>query len=360
MRIYLDNIIYALQAAGGISIYWKELTKRILTTQNQTSFLEHYKSSNNIFRQELNIAEGQIIRDLPLPTRALRHLDPIIKVDDNSIFHSSYYRIIKHKHLCNIVTVHDFIHEFHRKGLPKIAHSYQKSRAINNAVGIICVSENTKTDLLNFYPSIPEDKVQVIYHGYGDEFMLLPLSYNKPKYLQTIEGKIVVYVGDRAAYKNFHLAVATLASLRNYHLLIIGGGRLSGKEQSLLHTKLGKRYSHIQGVTSKNLNEIYNFAHCLIYPSSYEGFGIPMLEAMAAGCPVIATRHSSIPEVSGDAAVLVGEAKVTLFMQAIRQLENHNFRETMIKRGFAQTKKFSWNKCFAETMAFYKKIASNN
>lgn len=360
MKIYLDNIIYSLQRAGGISIYWKELTQRFLASDNQIIFLEKEKATDNIFRRELTLMPGTIVNDLSLPTRVLRHLDPFfLKTDNQAIFHSSYYRIIARRNLLNIVTVHDFIHELYRKGLPRIAHSFQKSRTIQAAAGIICVSENTKRDLLRFYPFIPEDKISVIYHGYSSDFHVITSLPGMPSFLAHITRKLVVFIGDRAAYKNFTAAVLAVGQLADYHLLIIGGHSLSSTEKVLLRQKVAGRYSHHNGIKSHELNIIYNIACCLIYPSSYEGFGIPVLEAMAAGCPVIAIDTSSIPEVAGKAAILLPRPDPILLAKAIEQLSDLPIRKNLIMLGLQQAKKFSWDKCFDQTVSFYQKIASS-
>ena len=101
---------------------------------------------------------------------------------------------------------------------------------------------------------------------------------------------------------------------------------------------------------------IYNISFCLLYPSSYEGFGIPIIESMKAGCPVISTNKSSIPEISGNAAILVNKINKKQFVNSIQLLQNKNLRNKCIRRGIIQAKKFSWDKCFKETIKFYTKI----
>jgi mannosyltransferase len=95
---------------------------------------------------------------------------------------------------------------------------------------------------------------------------------------------------------------------------------------------------------------------CLLYPSSHEGFGIPIIESMKAGCPVISINKSSIPEISGNAAILVNGINKKKFIQSIKLLQNKNLRDKYISKGLKQAKKFSWDKCFKETLKFYSEV----
>ena len=94
----------------------------------------------------------------------------------------------------------------------------------------------------------------------------------------------------------------------------------------------------------------------MLYPSSYEGFGIPIIEAMKTGCPVVSTNFSSIPEIAGDAAILVKKINKDSFIEAIKLLENKSFKKKLIKRGLTQVNKFNWDKCYLETLKFYEQV----
>jgi mannosyltransferase len=135
-------------------------------------------------------------------------------------------------------------------------------------------------------------------------------------------------------------------------LVIVGGENISDKEKELFQ----KEYLHFQGISTKDLNILYNNAFCLLYPSSYEGFGIPIAEAMKAGCPVVSSNRSSIQEVADDAGLLVDKIEVEEFVKVILKLENKEFRDKLILKGLEQAKKFSWDKCFEETLEFYKEV----
>lgn len=351
MQIIYDNIIFSLQKAGGISIYWYELIKR-LQHRKDVTFFEY--PNENIFRKKFTI---ETTEETQFPVRWMRYLPFLKRVPEKSVFHSSYYRVSLQKNIVNITTVHDFTYEYFRKGPAKYIHQWQKSFAIKKSDGIICVSENTKKDLLRFYPKIDEGKIKVIYNGVGEEFQQLtdPRAYLSGS-LEALKGKkYILYIGDRSGYKNFHIAVKVLEALEDFSLVLVGGGDLNRDEVQSLQ-KIAHRMFHFQGIDAKILNIVYNNAFCLLYPSGYEGFGIPIAEAMKAGCPVVSTNVSSIPEVAGDSALLVKKIETGQFLNAIRMLQDRNFREAMIEKGLKQSEKFSWNNCFDQTCDFYEKI----
>ncbi len=338
MKIIYDNIIFSLQRAGGISVYWSELLKRISAEEG---FQCTEMPGDNIFRKQLNVS---CERESGLPVKLLRYLPYRRKADTGSVFHSSYYRTLRNRSVKNIVTVYDFTYEHFRSGPAKLIHSQQKRSAIQKADGIICISENTRNDMLRFFPESARKKQTVIYISAGSEFR--PLNTEKT-------GNQVVFVGDRAGYKNFETAVHTMLKHPDLKLLAIGGKPLSVSEIGIIKD-LGNRFEHRTGISSEELNKFYNRAFCLLYPSSYEGFGIPVLEAMKAGCPVVALNASSIPEVAGDAALLADKADADAFSEKIEQLRNPEIRETMIRKGLKQAEKFSWDRCYQETMDFYR------
>ena len=350
MQIIYDNIIFSLQKAGGISLYWSELIKRIIHKEKNIIFYEF--ENTNIFRKRLNI---KVVRESNLPLKIIRYLPFTKKLPPFSIFHSSYYRVSIQKDIINITTVHDFTYEYFRTGLAKYIHSWQKDFAIKKSDGIICVSENTKKDLLKFYPMMDESKIKVIYPGVGEEFTKLqnPREYLKGDLEILKDKQYILYVGDRNGYKNFPICIEIIKELRDFSLVVVGGKEFSTDEIHKMKD-IRDRVFYFRGVDGKKLNIIYNNAFCLIYPSSYEGFGLPILEAMKAGCPVVSVNKSSIPEVAGGVGLLVNNIDAEEFIEAIIKLKNTKFRNELIDKGLKHTKKFSWDKCFEETYSFYE------
>jgi len=358
MRIYLDNIIFSLQRAGGISVYWYELLRRMLRDEVPLHAIEGRNVNDNIFRTKLDLPQDLIVSSLRIPTNISRYLPQFVALPKGCIFHSSYYRIPWGSDCTTVETAYDFTYERFGAGLPRLGHSVQKRMALQKARGVICISESTKRDMLKFVPGVSEDRIRVIHLGYSDEFRPVQEGVNRESFDR--EGlhdlPYLVYVGDRSPYKNFQLAVHAVSQVPGYGLVVVGGGKLSRSDQELLDEQLGGRYLHLDRLPNEKLNSLYNSAHALIYPSSYEGFGIPVIEAMAAGCPVIATNSSSIPEAAGDAGLLVDEVTAEAFAARIRELVNTSLREAVIQRGFENAKRFSWERCYKETISFYHQI----
>lgn len=352
MKVFYDNIVFSLQSAGGISRYWVELIKRLVVYNLDSIFIE--RKNKNIFRGDISILTTV---ESWIPSSILRYLPLLISLPDRSIFHSSYYRISLSRSVVNITTVHDFTYERYRHGLAKFVHSFQKRIALYFSDGIICVSENTKNDLLAFYPKTNPSKVKVIYNGVGDDFFQLADAENdlNSHFIELAGKEFLLFVGARQGYKNFSYALRLLQNIDGLCLVAVGGGAFNLIERNLMRD-INSRVFNYQGLSNHHLNILFNNAFCLLYPSEYEGFGIPILEAMRAGCPVVSTTCSSIPEVAGNCAILVDKVSLDSFAEAILRLRSNKIRSELISCGTAWSHRFSWDKCFSETRSFYVEI----
>jgi len=356
LRIVFDNIIFYLQKTGGITTYWFELIKRAVADPSVKAFFsEPHARLDNHLRSALAVPV-RYFETRPLVWLSLSAFS--IPIEEKTIFQSSYYRISRSPKAINVVTVYDFVPERYFTGLRKLVHLKRKKTAIACADGLVCISHQTKEDLLKNFPFLDEKKIRVIYCGVGEEYGILPSSTLEGLAAANdiLPGKLVLYVGSRALYKNFYVAAEAVSLLNDDFKLLIIGEKLSRKEKVFLEAQLPNRYRCLSAVDNHTLNFYYNISYCLIYPSSYEGFGIPLLEAMKAGCPVVTTNTSSIPEVVGDAAVMVEEISPERFAGAVLKLSDDSFRKRLIEKGFERSGQFSWDKCYNDLKRFYRDL----
>lgn len=348
--ILLDNIIFALQRSGGVSVYWKELIENYLIQNNlfnkEIFFMEDKKvSENNFFRKSLNLPENLIFN---YKVSLINRIFPVnLNFGSNFIFHSSYYRISKSKNAFNITTVHDFIQE---KLYPSFynLNIRMKKNAILNSDGIIVISNSIKYDLLNLYPELDEKCIKVIYNGVSKKF-----GYIENLYYEKKDNNFILFVGSRVNYKNFDFTIRVLEKLKDYDLYIVGES-LKSEEEIKLKNKIGNRFKAFPNASLELLNELYNQATALIYPSSYEGFGIPAIEAMKCGCPVIARDIPSIKEISNGACLLIDKLNLDDYISAILEVKNNRHKYQFL--GMEVASKFSWKNTAEETFSFYEQI----
>lgn len=221
-------------------------------------------------------------------------------------------------------------------------------RAIRRSDAVVCISENTRADLLKFVPGIDPAKIRIIYNGVSADYRQLP---HAP--YSDMAGS-VLFVGGRQGYKNFEFLVKALASTT--YNLVVCGQPLSDYETTVLNSLLPNRWQAFAYPSNAELNRIYNSVHALVYPSSYEGFGIPILEAQRAGCPAIALNASSIPEIIGDKSLLLDDLSPQELVKKLNLLADGAFRKEVVTKGFANSQRFSWQKMAQEYLALYCRL----
>jgi mannosyltransferase len=357
MRIYCDNLIFSLQAVGGISVYWSEMLRRLLASEHTVSLIERPSALNSSLRRGLVVPQKTEVLREHGPAQLARLQAVRIPMATGSIFHSSYYRTTTNRNVARVVTVHDFTYERFRHGPARWVHQLEKSRSLHAADGIICISQSTRRDLERFYPALDPARVRVIPMGVSETFHPLGHEQAIPEGLRpAIVPPYVLFVGDRRFYKNFPLAVRTLALLPGYSLVMVGGGPLTNEERRLLDRLIAGRYRHVGVLDGGSLNIIYNHAHCLIYPSRYEGFGIPVLEAMRAGCPVVAADNSALTETTAKAGILVASEQPEDWARRIADLDDPERRGHWQAAGLQHAAGYSWQRCYDETMSVYREV----
>jgi mannosyltransferase len=208
-----------------------------------------------------------------------------------------------------------------------------------------------------------DQKIEIIHNGVSNDYFPIQTYsslelefFNKSK----LQENYVIYIGTRTNYKNFNFVVELVKEIKNLKLVVVGN-QLTNAEKKLFNADLYQRTVIFTGISNLELNLLYTNATALVYPSSYEGFGIPILEAMKAGCPVVALDNSSISEVAGNAGILLKQLEIPKFKESIENLQhNVSFRAAIIGKGIEHSKPFSWEKCCQETHNFYKEIASES
>lgn len=255
-----------------------------------------------------------------------RYRIPDYHAEVPAIFHSSYFRVLPQAGVRNVTTVHDLTYHYYRRGLAKAVHLWEEERALRHSEAVICISENTRRDVLRCYPWLKEEQLHVVYNGVSDAFYPIESAEKKG---------FLLYVGNaQVGYKRYDVAQET--------------ARLTGLE---LVTA--------SAVSQQELNRLYNEALCLLYPSDYEGFGLPILEAQKAGCPVIAQRTSSIPEVIGESGLMIAhdtpQRMAAEMADIVRQLHSRP-TAPIIQTGVENAKRFSWDKTYEQTKQVYSSL----
>jgi glycosyltransferase involved in cell wall biosynthesis len=363
MRILYDHQIFSTQEYGGISRYYYELARRISECEEcdvsiyAPLYVNRYIRNDDKYR-----IIGFPIPKIPKTGKALIHFNAFLcgmfpQKYLPDIVHETYYakNSSAPANAKTILTVYDMIHERFKDILPsRDKTSLNKESAINRADHIICISENTKNDLIDMF-NVRPDKITVIYLGYtlGKKSSQGELKTSKP---------YILYVGDRLYYKNFIRLLQAYSHSpqlqNNFDLVCFGGGSFTNNEINQIKDLNIKMESLIHLSGGDNiLSALYSNAAVFVFPSLYEGFGIPPLEAMSFNCPVVCSNKSSIPEVAGDAAEYFDPYNIEEMMFSIESVVFSNEkRNILIEKGSKRIKLFSWEKCAQQTLETYSSL----
>lgn len=269
----------------------------------------------------------------------------------------------------SVVTVHDLIPlmvKGHSRFRKRVRFKLKMKYMLKKADHIIAVSRCTKRDIQRIF-SVPEDKITVIPNGVDDFFQ--PLSqcetaYIYVKYHIPKDVKIILTVGNKQYHKNLKRAIEAFANLKNvaqYRMYIVGSNssEYDDIDKFIISHNLSTLVREIGYINDIDLRAFYNIADVFLFPSLYEGFGIPPLEAMKCGTPVICSRTSSLPEVVGNAAILVNPYSVQQMTAALeRVLASDEVKNNYIQKGHEQVKKFTWRNTSKQTKALLENVLS--
>ncbi len=372
MKILFDHQVFSWQRYGGISRYFAELI-RGLRAAGEEAVLPADFYAQNIHLQELTGETQQPISPQNFPGKNyLQNLlgreksEYALRTQAPQVFHPTYFDPYflpqaERRRVPFVITVHDMIHE-------KFGHGSRwfsidslvvpgKKLLAERAAAIVAVSESTRADLLEIYPHLPPEKIQVIHHGSS------LVADSSAKFQLDLPEQFLLYVGNRNGYKNFGFMVRELAGLLlanpNLKLLCAGSQPFSSGELALFNSlKINEQCLHLPFKTDAELTEIYRRARCFIFPSRYEGFGIPVLESFAAGCPAVLHSIPALREVGGDSALYFSENEPgSLAAQVQKLLGNAIFRGLLAGGGAVRLADFSWKKSVAEHLELYRTVA---
>lgn len=363
MKVLYDHQIFTWQRYGGISRYFYEIMRNLppqIKIKNSTILSDNYYIKNNDIIKHHSIIPMKEFEWKKQLYSKVNKISSIITLKTSSydIFHPTYYDPYFLKFIGNkpyVLTVHDLIHEKYPLLFSKDDITIkQKNKIICNATKIIAVSENTKKDIIDFY-NVSSSKIEVIHHGFELKIEDKSIS-SKLK----LPDRYVLFVGERNRYKNFdNFATALSILMRNDKFLyIVCTGIPFTIEEEFLLKKLKIIDRSIQySVNDSELVFLYKNALAFIYPSLYEGFGIPILESFSNDCPVILSNASAFPEVADDSGVYFNPLNNDSICEAIRSvIYNEEVRRKLIEKGRKRLQQFSWKFAAKKTENVYKSI----
>lgn len=362
MKILFDYQIFYAQKFGGISRYFVNLASKMNDFGEDVRICAPIHKNCFLKESGKNFLHGIYFNFFPpKTTRIIGKVNyylskRTVSIWNPDIVHETYYSFNSVAKKNIILTVYDMIHEIYPDSFARNdAVSMCKKKAVGRASHIICISEQTKNDLINLF-NVKECKISVIHLGL--DVSIVPQydfnTINKRPYL--------LYVGLRSGYKNFDKFITAFASsselVREFNIICFGGGPFNAHEKELF-IKIGLSEHNIlqHSGNDQALANLYRNASALVYPSLYEGFGLPPLEAMAYSCPVICSNTSSIPEVVGNAAELFDPHDVESVRWSLERVAfNDSFRNALVSLGKERVKVFSWNRCARETLGVYRRV----
>jgi glycosyltransferase involved in cell wall biosynthesis len=308
----------------------------------------------------------------PSPNYSVReqfHVPFVLHREKPDVYHAPHYVLPPAVSCSSVVTIHDCIHLMFPQYLPnRIAYTYARMAmwsAARRSDCILTVSHASKRDILNFF-SVPPDKIEVIYNAIDDRFSVEPnadaVARVRERY--QLDQRFVLYVGNIKPHKNLVRLIEAFAALRqgefeDLKLLIIGDeiSKLPALRRAVHSYKLHKHVRFLGYQPDDTLAILYRLASLFVFPSLYEGFGLPPLEAMASGTPVVTSNVSSLPEVTGDAAVLVDPHDAGSIEHGMRRvLTDPALAAEMSRLGLIRAREFSWERSVARILGVYQKV----
>ncbi len=353
MKILYDHQTF-YQKIGGVSRYFTELLIELRKNQCEI-FLSCY-FSNNLYVNKvkrvkaiLPILNSHKLRMMMQTVNKILTIR-LIRKNNFDIFHATQYSpyFIKYVNRKTVITIHDMISEIYNNNS---LNSKNKSIVIPIADAIVAISQNTKNDILKFYPTINPNKIVVIHHG------VRHLHY---KSLTNYYGNYILFVGQRDGYKNFSIffeAIKNILQNDKSINLVCTGSKFSDLELRKIKEADITLQCFSISASNEELHSLYKYAKVFVFPSLYEGFGLPILEAFSNGCPVCLSNTSCFPEIAQDAALYFDPLSASDIKKCVESVVySENISNDLVIRGYERVKHFSWEKSAQLHFELYKSL----
>lgn len=387
MHLLYDHQIFTQQKYGGISRYFCELLSRFsMEPEIQLTLALRYSGNENLLnRPELdhywsrrsNFLSNQIFpflhqtlhRDILTWLENRRRINQkesvrLLNKQEFDLFHPTYYDPYFLKPLNKkpfVLTVYDMIHELYPGCFsPRDPVRTWKIQLLKEADAIIAISENTKEDILRC-ADIDPGLISVVYLGNPLDRTQPLTKENTHEWRLFLEKRYLLFVGTRTGYKNFNFFIQSVTSLlktdESLQIYCAGGGPFTIAEKNTLRKLNLLSKVHYIPPDDMLMKSLYQSAQAFVFPSLYEGFGLPVLEAFSCGCPTILCNTSSLPEIAADAACYFDPTDPESLIECIETiLSDRNYREELIRKGYERLKIFSWEKTAKETRRVYDNV----
>jgi glycosyltransferase involved in cell wall biosynthesis len=354
----------------GIGTYIRNLVRHLARIDRSTEYVLIVQPADIEIAAEL----GENFRAVPDWSGAYSIREQLtipldLRREQIDLFHAPHYVLPPLTPCKSVVTIHDCIHLRFPQYLPnRLGYVYARSSlwiATHRSNRVLTVSETSKRDILRYF-RVPEAKIDVIYNAIDERLGEAPTDAEMAQVRERyqLNDPFVLYTGNIKPHKNLERLIEAFNTLRrggleHVQLLIIGDeiSKYAALRRAVHRHKLHKHVRFFGFVSDKTLASLYRLASVFVFPSLYEGFGLPPLEAMAAGTPVITSNVSSLPEVVGDAAILIDPYEPDEIAAAMRRvLTEPALRDDLRARGLARVKDFSWERSVHRVREIYGEV----
>lgn len=342
-KIVIDGVTFQLQFKNPAGIYrvWHSLLKELALSPLKDNIVLLDRASSapkveGIKRRVIDPYDFKHFEDDSL------YLQTICDEEDAGLFVSTYYTYPENTN--SMIMLHDMIPEVKSMDMAE-AEWRAKTRSIEKACAYFCISQSTMNDFRKIYPQYADRKIYLTPNAVSGQFHLHnEEEITRFKYKYNIKKPYFLLVGRRMFYKNailFYRAFSLLKNKQDFEIVRTGD---KGELEKMFKPYVQGIKQHVLILSDEDLSTAYSGATALVYPSQYEGFGLPILEAQRSGCPVITCQNSSLPEVGGDAAIYVDEINVGQMLNALQEIQQPEVRNRLLASGIENTKRFSWSK----------------